>query len=276
MSDLEDDDGPTGSEKGTESVRPIRALLRGLEALQKLNGRHGATVTDIARAIKLPRTTAYRVLETLCVAGVAIRHPADDRYRLTLKVRALADGFEDEPWIPEIARPILAKSAKDNSWPLAVATLHGASMLIREAAEREGPRQEGRAPALRASLLESSAGRLLLALSGDDQRSTLLDVLTRSERPEDRLARDKDQLNRILAEIRNNGWALYDDTASPELSLALPILIRNRMLGALLMRFTRGALNSEQAVEKYVPMLRRAAEEIGKAFEASPTPPAAG
>ena len=273
MSEIEGDDELAGSEKATDSVRPIRALLRGLEALQELNGRRGATVTDIARAIKLPRTTAYRVLETLCVAGVAIRDPADDRYWLTLKVRALADGFEDEPWIPEIARPILAKSAKDNSWPLAIATLHGASMLIREAAEREGPRQDGRTPAVRAPLLESSAGRLLLAMSGDDQRATLLDVLTRSERPEDRLARDKDQLNRILAEVRNNGWALYDDTVSPELSLAVPILSRNRMLAALVMRFTRGALNTEQALEKYVPMLRRAADEIGKAFEALGTAP---
>ena len=272
MSGIEDDDDHAGT-KGTESVRPIRALLRGLEALQELNGRHGATVTDIARAIKLPRTTAYRVLETLCVAGVAIRDPADDRYRLTMKVRALADGFEDEPWIPEIARPVLAKSAKDNSWPLAIATLHGVSMLIREAAEREGPRQDGRSPAVRAPLLESSAGRLLLAMSGDDQRATLLDVLARSERAEDRLARDRDQLNRILAEIRNNGWALYDDTASSELSLALPILTRNRMLGALVMRFTRGALNMEQALEKYVPMLRRTAEEIGKAFETSGAAP---
>jgi hypothetical protein len=41
------------------------------------------------------------------------------------------------------------------------------------------------------------------------------------------------------------------------------------------MRFTRGAMNTEQAVEKYLPLLRRAADEIGKAFEtaggASPT-----
>ncbi len=275
MSEIEDDDEQAGAEKGTESVRPIRALLRGLEALQELNGRPGATVTDIARAIKLPRTTAYRVLETLCVAGVAVRDTTDDRYRLTLKVRALADGFEDEPWIPEIARPVLAKSAKDSSWPLAIATLHGVSMLVREPVERDGARQ----PALRAPILESSSGRLLLAMGGDDQRAILLDVLARSERPEDRLARDKDQLNRILAEVRNNGWALYDDTVAPELSLALPILIRNRMLAALVMRFTRGALNIEQAVEKYVPLLRRSAEEIGKAFETSPTvtsPPAAG
>ena len=53
MSEVEGDDELTGSEKATDSVRPIRALLRGLEALQELNGRRGATVTDIARAIKV-------------------------------------------------------------------------------------------------------------------------------------------------------------------------------------------------------------------------------
>lgn len=45
------------------SVRPIRALMRGLETLQELNRRSAASVTEIAKAVGLPRTTSYRVLE---------------------------------------------------------------------------------------------------------------------------------------------------------------------------------------------------------------------
>ena len=64
----------------TDSVRPIRALMRGLDTLQQLNRHNGATVTNIAKAVGLPRTTAYRVLETLCVAGYAVRDRSDERY----------------------------------------------------------------------------------------------------------------------------------------------------------------------------------------------------
>jgi IclR family mhp operon transcriptional activator len=265
MSDVEDDQGD--AERSGDTVRPIRALLRGLDALQELNLRNGATVTDIAKAIKLPRTTAYRVLETLCIAGLVVRDVADDRYRLTLKVRSLADGFEDEPWIAEVAKPLLAKLGKENAWPLAIASLHGTSALIRSATDRETSAAEGRGMTGRASLLESSAGRILLAMTGDEQRATLLDVLTRSDRPEDKLARDKDQLNRVLAEARNNGWALHDDTVATDLCLAVPVFVRTRVLAAVVMRFTRAAVSTDQVIEKYVPFLKRVAEEIGKAFE---------
>ena len=72
-----------------ESTRPIRALMRGLDALTVLNLRDGATVSEVAQEIRLPRTTVYRILETLCDAGFRIRDAADDRYRLTILVRGL-------------------------------------------------------------------------------------------------------------------------------------------------------------------------------------------
>jgi sugar-specific transcriptional regulator TrmB len=65
----------------SEPVRPIRALLRGLEALAALQSGDGLTVTETARRAKLPRTTAYRVLETLRLGGYVIRDDSD-RYRL--------------------------------------------------------------------------------------------------------------------------------------------------------------------------------------------------
>src|SRR5258705_218035 len=59
-----------------ESTRPIRALMRGLDALTFLNLRDGATVSEVAQEIRLPRTTVYRILETLCNAGFGLRGPA--------------------------------------------------------------------------------------------------------------------------------------------------------------------------------------------------------
>ena len=90
-----------------ESTRPIRALIRGLDALTVLNLRNGATVSEIAQEIKLPRTTTYRILETLSHAGYVYRDDHDDRYRLTIMVRGLSDGFDDEAWVTQIARPYL-------------------------------------------------------------------------------------------------------------------------------------------------------------------------
>ena len=67
--------------------------MRGLDALTVLNLRDGATVSEVAHEIRLPRTTVYRILETLCNAGFVFRDPSDDRYRLTIMVRSLERRF---------------------------------------------------------------------------------------------------------------------------------------------------------------------------------------
>jgi IclR family mhp operon transcriptional activator len=254
-----------------DSVRPIRALMRGLEALQELNRRNGVTVTDIAKAIGLPRTTAYRMLETLCVQGLAFRDPADERYRLTAKVRTLADGCDHEPWINAIARPILLKQARELIWPVSIATLHGLTLLSREMSGKDSA-DGAVTPHTRLALLTTSAGRIFLAYCGEEQRAALLDVLTRSDHPDDGLARDKSLLNRILAEARSNGWAICDDSESAEFDLAAPITARSRILATVSVRVTRSAMTPEEAVEKYLPLLKRIGAEVGEAFENYPQP----
>jgi DNA-binding IclR family transcriptional regulator len=115
-----------------ESTRPIRALMRGLDALTVLNMRDGATVSEVAHEIRLPRTTVYRILETLCNAGFVFRDAADDRYRLTIQVRALSEGFVDEAWVTQIAKPLITELSREIGWPVSIATLSGTAMRVRE------------------------------------------------------------------------------------------------------------------------------------------------
>ncbi|NBP07324.1 MAG: hypothetical protein EBU76_02400 [Gammaproteobacteria bacterium] len=122
-----------------ESTRPIRALIRGLDALTVLNLRNGATVSEVAQEIRLPRTTTYRILETLSHAGFVYRDAADDRYRLTIMVRGLSDGYDDEAWITQIARPYIHELGKDIVWPVAIASLSGTSMMVRESTDHRSP-----------------------------------------------------------------------------------------------------------------------------------------
>ena len=69
----------TGKRAPMTSTRPIRALIRGLDALTILNLKDGVTVSEVAQEIDLPRTTTYRILETLCHAGYAYRSDSDEK-----------------------------------------------------------------------------------------------------------------------------------------------------------------------------------------------------
>jgi IclR family mhp operon transcriptional activator len=126
-------------EDHSEAVRPIRALLRGLEALRALNGQDGMTVTEVAERARVPRTTAYRILETLCQGGFVIRDEMDDRYRPTLAVTNLAEGAQNEAWIREGAWPLIAALGKQILWPVGIWTLTGSDLILRAATDRTSP-----------------------------------------------------------------------------------------------------------------------------------------
>src|SRR6202453_2849610 len=122
-----------------ESTRPIRALMRGLDALTALNTRDRATASEIAHEIRLPRTTVSRNLETLCSAVFVFRDESDDRYRLTIMVRSLSEGFDDEAWVSRIAKPLIEELGRELVWPVSIATLSGTTLVVRETTDHSSP-----------------------------------------------------------------------------------------------------------------------------------------
>src|SRR6202000_119694 len=191
-----------------ESTRPIRALVRGLDALTMLNMRNGPPGSEIAQQNRLPRTTTYRILETLTHAGYVYRDPADDRYRLTIMVHRLADGFDDDAWVTQIARPCIDELGKEVMWAVAFADFFGTQMLVRETTDHRSPLAIERfSPGLRLPLLTTAAGRAHLAFCPAEQRESLLEILRRSTNEVDKLAHNRPELDKILDDTREKGYA---------------------------------------------------------------------
>jgi IclR family mhp operon transcriptional activator len=252
-----------------ESTRPIRALMRGLDALTFLNLRDGATVSEVAQEIRLPRTTVYRILETLCNAGFVFRDAADDRYRLTILVRGLSDGFDDEAWVTQIAKPFIHDLCREVVWPVSIATLSGTTMLVRESTDHSSPLAIERYSAgFRAPLLTTAPGRVYLANSPAPQRETLIEILARSSKEEDRPAKSRIELQRLLAEIKASGYATATRTRRlvEEVSLSVPVLLHDRVLASLTVRFTASAVPQKTGVERFLPKLRQCAATISALF----------
>lgn len=252
-----------------DSTRPIRALLRGLDVLTTLNLHNGATVTEIADVIRLPRTTTYRILETLGTAGYVYRDEADDRYRLTIQVRGLSEGFDDEAWVTQIARPQLEALGREIVWPVAIATLSGTSMMVRDTTDHVSPLAVERySPGYRVPLLTSSCGRAYLAWCAPGQRETLIEILASSNRDEDRLARDRVELERLLGEVRAHGYASAQRPRriADQVAMSVPILVDEGVLAVVVVRFAATAVPMPKAVERFVPKLRETAAKIRDEF----------
>jgi IclR family transcriptional regulator, mhp operon transcriptional activator len=252
-----------------DSTRPIRALMRGLDALTILNLRDGATVSEIAHEIRLPRTTVYRILETLCLSGFVYRDSADERYRLTILVRALSGGFDDEAWVNQIAKPAIYHLCSEIVWPVSIATLSGTKMMLREATDHSTPLAIERYSAgIQLPLLTSATGRVYLANCPPAQRDALIEILARSVKEEDKPARDRGDLLRALAEIKAQGYATATRTRRliDEYTVSVPVPMSDRTLAALTVRFAASALPLKTGLERFLPKLRQCAAKISTVF----------
>ncbi len=125
----------------------------------------------------------------------------------TIMVRGLSDGFDDEAMVAHIAKPHLTALGAQIVWPVAVATPSGSTMMIRETTDRQSPLAlEQYRAGVRVPMLGSAAGRAYLAYCAGPQRDALLELLSRSPLPEDRLARSRVEVERLLNETRTQGF----------------------------------------------------------------------
>ncbi len=263
-------DGAANDEGGRESTRPIRALNRGLEVLTQLNRLERAAINTLANAVGLPRTTTYRILETLRLAGYVERDAHDDCYRPTIMVRALSDGFDDEAMVAHIAKPHLAALCAAIVWPIAIATPSGGAMMIRETTDLQSPLAlEQYGAGIRVPMLTSAAGRAYLAFCTAPQREALLEVLSRSSLSEDRLARSRADVEKILQEVRAQGYATAQRArrVSEETSLAIPVRAQDQVVATISVRFAATAVPLRTAIEQFLPKMRDVVGKIEAEFE---------
>jgi len=154
-------------------------------------------------------------------------------------------------------------------WPVAFASLSGTQMLVRETTDHRSPLAIERfSPGVRLPLLTTAAGRAHLAFCPAEQRESLLEILRRSTHEVDKLAHNRAELDKTLEDTREKGYAsaVHTKRVSDEISMAVPIVVENQVLAAVVVRFAETAVPFKIAVERFIPRLRDAAQRIKQTF----------
>jgi IclR family transcriptional regulator, mhp operon transcriptional activator len=239
--------------------KPIRSFTRGLTLLAALNQLGSASALTLARKTGLPRATVYRLLQTLLDDGYIGRGAADDRFHLRFKVRTLSGGFEDEHWISAVAGPALAALTQRISWPCDVVTLDGLKMIIRDTTHPVAPLSIDHNMVGRAlPILGSSSGLAYIAFAPPQEREALLEMLASSGDAENALARDRDQVARLIAATRRRGYAgRQGGTIWPHTgAVALPVRNRRRVLGCVSAIWMARAMDYNEGLRRCLEPLR--------------------
>jgi IclR family mhp operon transcriptional activator len=103
-----------------------------------------------------------------------------------------------------------------------------------------------------------------LAFCPASERAALIDTLSKSNKPDAKLARSPVELDRILAEIKAQGFATAATSRriSDDLSIAVPIMVDGKILAGVGIRVSAVAMPAKTAIERFLPRLRDCAARI--------------
>lgn len=246
------------------SFVPVRAVVRAVELLQALNRQPVSTIDTLHRQTGTPKPSLVRLLQTLSSLGLVRHAPQYGAYYLTSQVTTLASGYHGAPRIIEASASVAEALTSAIKWPVAVAVFDTDAMVVRYSTIPSSPLSLLHSTInMRLSVVSRALGRAYLAFCEPDERRFILALLARSDRPEDRIARDRSVMRRIIAETRKRGYALRDPSVRPVSgTIAVPVYDGKRVAASLGMTWFTSAMDPKQAVARYLEPLKRAAQEI--------------
>lgn len=240
----------------------VRSLERGLRLLQAMNRAPHASVTQLAADIGVPRSTAYRLLDTL--VGLGFVGLGADGYTLARDVRTLSDGFIDEAWIAPAWHEMVELS-RALIWPVSLFTSEAATMVIRRTThELSAMSIDYGMSGRRLPITETAAGRVYLAFCPPAERRLILSMPAAYIGSPTRIEREL--VEERLEEARTRGFDTRVGGVVPRTgSLAVPVLVEGRVLCCLSLIFIASGLTVARAIEQFEQPMKAAAQRISEA-----------
>lgn len=253
-----------------DSRQEIKSLKKALRALTFLNQKGDATVTDVARAVGIPRTTAHRVLATLASEGYVEKQPPSDYYRITSRVQSLAAGFRLEQQLLEVAKPLVAEAGQELMWPIALTMPRDGEMVIRLGTDHDCPRALERFNiGFSVPIVHATGGFCYLAFCPEEEREELLADALHAARERQMGILDPLEIEYMVSTTRKRGWCNLEFNQYREGNVGVPLMAGGRVVGAVVMRYIKSVLrNTGQVQSTYVPRLQALSNEISRRFDA--------
>ncbi|MDE2394010.1 MAG: IclR family transcriptional regulator [Burkholderiales bacterium] len=196
----------------------IRAVGRALAIFDAFDNEHlSLTLQDLAERIRMPKTTTFRLVNTLERAGFLIRMD-NQQYCLSLKLARLGGLVRSTLNIREIARPVMLEVNKQTQETITLNTIVGNDRMVLEVVDSPAPLMSMARLGEHMPLFLSASSRILLAHMEPDELEAVLKFTTAG------VEYDRAAFDRELARFRKQGYALSRGQRVPGLTaISVPI-----------------------------------------------------
>ncbi|MEZ5649405.1 MAG: IclR family transcriptional regulator [Burkholderiaceae bacterium] len=244
------------------------ALLRAIEILEFVSqADRQPALSEICRAVDLPKATVFRILSTLEHAGYIGKEPGAKRYGcgarlhdLSLRVLQHSPGRAPRHAILEELVEQIGETCN-----LTVPDSH--TVMYIDRVEAAWPLRVALGVGSRVPLYASASGKLFLSHMSKRSLERFVHS-TPLVRYTEKTLTDPGGLMRALDDVRHHGYAIDDEEYLHGIRcLAVPVRDRDGAVVAALAAHGPVSRMEIGQVMTYLPALQRAAQDIGRTFE---------
>jgi len=240
----------------------VQSFARGLSVIRAFNAAHPEqTLTDVAAATGLTRAGARRILLTLQTLGYV---EAEGRlFRLTPKILDLGFSYLTSMPFWNLAEPIMEDLSAEVHESCSAAVLDRTEIVYVLRVPTHKIMTINLSIGSRLPAYCTSMGRVLLAALDDATLdATLGSTPLYAHTP--RTVTDLGELKKILAQVREQGWALVDQELEGGLmSISAPIRNRQgRVIAAMNISGNAQRTSAKQMIKTFLEPLQQAAQRV--------------
>lgn len=242
---------------------PVRAVERSLYILGVLRQYEGATLSEIADELELPKSTVHNHLQTLEGQQYIIRE--DDQYQLGLRFLDFGEYVKTRKMVFQEAGPVVDELAeRTGERAQFIAQEHGYGVYVHIA---EGSRAVSTGTVIGqrggTRLHATAAGKAILTHLPDEQRKAVLDRWRMPKITENTI-QDRDRLWEEFETIRDRGFAINDEEHIVGLrAVGVPVLGPNEeVVGALSVSAPTHRMQEERLMSDLPELLLGVSNEL--------------
>ncbi|NYE23142.1 IclR family transcriptional regulator [Pigmentiphaga litoralis] len=163
--------------------------------------RNSMTLQEIADRIDLPKSTAFRIVQSLEKSGYLVRLE-DQQYCLSFRFLRLAGLVKSTLGIREIARPIMVELADASKETVSLHTIIGRNRVCIDAVSTASALRSVVQPGEQVPLLAGSASKVLMAYLPKKELTPLVAAIAKSTK------RSQADVNAELVKVRETGYSV--------------------------------------------------------------------
>jgi len=218
-------------------------------------------ISEVAKALGIHRSIAYRLLVTLQRRGFLTRSEKSGRFRLGIKIVELANIVLANIDLRRIAHPLLVRLAQEAEESAFLTVVDNNESVCLDVVESRLPVRVTLTIGGRYPLYAGASNKVLLAYQPPEKVEAIIAQGLQPITPH--TITDPERLRQDLAAIRQQGWAYSVGELTPEVAaIAVPIKDSNDGLVAALSIAGLASRFTEDRIPRLLELTRRAVADI--------------